>query len=301
MCCGVNFIGSQPIGTALPIQILFLMKLSSRIFLSLFACLFVCTPIQAQDLSKFFKNTTGAFVLYDLKNDRYLRHNPTRCRQRFSPYSTFKIPNSLIGLDTKVIADADYLIRWDQQIYPAQSGWIDPPFVYWKQDHTLRSAIKYSVVWYYRELAKRVGEQQMKKYVSAFSYGNQDISGGLSSPNLFEAFWLNSSLRISADEQIEFLKRFYTGKLPVAERSTNIVKDILVLEKTDRYTLSGKTGGGSLRNGKSLGWFVGYVETNGNVYFFATNIEGANYAAIRDRRIDLTKQILRELGYLPKQ
>src|SRR5689334_22331825 len=98
------------------------MKLSNRIFLSLFACLFVCMPVQAQDLSKFFKNTTGAFVLYDLKNNRYLRHNPARCRQRFSPYSTFKIPNSLIGLETKVIADADYLIRWDQQKYPGHSG-----------------------------------------------------------------------------------------------------------------------------------------------------------------------------------
>jgi beta-lactamase class D len=182
-----------------------------------------------------------------------------------------------------------------------QSNWTEAPFVHWKQDHTLRSAIKYSVVWYYRELAKRVGQERMKKYVSDFGYGNQDISGGINSPNLFEAFWLNSSLRISADEQIEFLKKFYAGKLPVAERSTNIVKDILVLEKTDQYTLSGKTGGGALPKGKSLGWFVGYVETKGNVYFFATNIEGANYAAIRDRRIELTKQILRELGHLPKQ
>jgi len=274
------------------------MKLRSIFLLTL--CIAACLQARAQDLSKFFKNTEGAFVLYDLKNDRYLRHNPARCRVRFSPFSTFKIPNSLIGLDTKVITDADYLIRWDRQKYPAQSGWTEAPFVYWKQDHTLRSAIKYSVVWYYRELARRVGEQQIKKYVTAFGYGNQDISGGINGPNLFEAFWLNSSLRISADEQIEFLKKFYTGRLPVAERSTNIVKDILVLEKTDRYTLSGKTGGGTLPNGKSLGWFVGYVETNGNVYFFATNIEGANYAAIRDRRIELTKQILNELGHLPK-
>jgi beta-lactamase class D len=263
-------------------------------------CLALCLPTQAQDLSKFFKNTKGAFVLYDLKNERYLRHNPARCRERFSPFSTFKIPNSLIGLDTNVITDADFLIRWEPQKYPMQSDWTVAPFVHWKQDQTLRSAIKYSVVWYYRELAKRVGQERMKKYVSDFEYGNQDISGGLNSPSLFEAFWLNSSLRISADEQIEFLKKFYAGKLPVAERSTNIVKDILVLEKTDRYTLSGKTGGGSLPNGKSLGWFVGYVETNGNVYFFATNIEGANYAAIRDRRIELTKEILKELGYLPE-
>jgi beta-lactamase class D len=139
----------------------------------------------------------------------------------------------------------------------------------------------------------------MQKYVADFKYGNQDVSGGLSSPNLFECFWLRSSLEISADEQIEFLKRFYSAQLPVSSRSLGIVKEILVLEKTPKYTLSGKTGGGALPNHKTLGWFVGYVETNGNVYFFATNIEGPSYEAIRDKRIELTKQILRSLDCLP--
>jgi beta-lactamase class D len=80
-----------------------------------------------------------------------------------------------------------------------------------------------------------------------------------------------------------------------------VVKDILVLEETPIYKLSGKTGGGSLVNGKALGWFVGYLERKDDVYFFATNIEGADFAAIRDKRIDLTRQILEESGYLPKQ
>jgi beta-lactamase class D len=203
----------------------------------------IITPGAAQDLSRFFKDTAGAFVFYDLKNDRYLRHNEERCRQRFSPFSTFKIPNSLIGLETKVLANAEQRLRWEPDKYPEASGWTEPPFVYWKQDQTLR---------------------------------------------------------FSADEQIEFLKRFYLGKLPVSARATTIVKDILVLEKTAGYTLSGKTGGGTLANGKALGWFAGYVETKGNVYFFAANIEGANYAAIRDRRVELTKQILAALGCLPQ-
>jgi beta-lactamase class D len=253
----------------------------------------------AQDLSPYFKKTPGAFVLYDLKGDRYIRYNEARCRQRFSPYSTFKIPNSLIGLETGVIRDADFVIAWDRQKYPPQDDWTSEPFSHWKQDHTLRSAIKYSVVWYYRELARMVGEQRMKSYVDGFGYGNRDISGGLSSPNMFEAFWLRSTLQISADEQVEFLKNFYAGRLPVSPRSTAIVKDILVLKETPAYKLSGKTGGGALGNGKTLGWFVGYLETGGNVYFFATNIEGPSYASIRDRRITLTEQILTKLGYLP--
>jgi len=245
----------------------------------------------AQDLSSFFKGVNGAFVLYDMNRNHYVRYNVERCRERFSPKSTFKIPNSLIGLETGVIKDADFVIQWNKQKYPP-ANWNEEPFVHWGKDHTLRSAIKYSVVWYYRELALRVGPQWMSKYVRAFNYGNADVSGRV------DDFWLNNTLKISADEQVEFLKAFYSGRLPVSKRSTDIVKDILVMEKTPAYTLSGKTGGGSIAEGVYIGWFVGYLETAGNVYFFATNIEGASYAEIRDKRIDLTKQILKALGYL---
>lgn len=250
--------------------------------------------VSAQDLSSFFKDTKGAFVLYDQRNDRYMRYNETRCRMRFSPKSTFKIPNSLIGLETGVIRDADFVIPWNRQKYPPQDNWDQFPFKHWGQDHALRSAIKYSVLWYYRELALHVGQQRMRKYVKALDYGNKDISGGI------DSFWLNGGLKISADEQVEFLKKFYAGRLPISQRSVEIVKDILVLEQTPQYKLSAKTGGGSLAEGKYIGWFVGYLETQGNVYFFATNIEGASYPEIRDKRIDVTKRILVELGLLPK-
>ena len=133
----------------------------------------------------------------------------------------------------------------------------------------------------------------MQKHVAAFNYGNKAISGGV------DNFWLNNSLKISADEQIDFLKAFYTGKLPVSKRSTDIVKDILVLEETPAYKLSGKTGGGPINEGTYIGWFVGCLETKGDVYFFALNIEGADFPSIRDQRVDLAKQILRRLGHLP--
>lgn len=255
--------------------------------------------VKSQDVSRFFEGIEGAFVLYDSKNNRYLRHNEARCKVRFTPASTYKIPNALIGLETGAVKDADTLIGWDKVKYPDQN-WTEAPFVHWKKDHTLATAMKYSVVWYFRELAMRVGEERMKSYLAKFDYGNQDISGGLASKQMFEAFWLNSSLKISADEQIEFLRKFYDGKLPVSKRSTDIVKQILVLEETPNYKLSGKTGGVGNLNGKAFGWFVGYVETKDNTYFYALNIDGADYAAIRDKRIDLTEQILTELGIMKK-
>ena len=250
--------------------------------------------VASPDLSAIFKDTVGCFVFYDLKQNRYTRYNEARCRERFSPKSTFKIPNSLIGVETGVIGDADFVIRWDKALYPDE-GWTAEPFVHWKRDHNLRSAFKYSVLWYYREIAKRVGAERMKEFVTKFDYGNRDTSGEL------ERFWLNDTLKISADEQIEFLKKLYAGKLPVSQRSIDIVKDIMVQESTPDYKLSAKTGGGPRAAGVVIGWYVGYVETRGGVYFFAMNIDGPNYLSIRDKRIEMTRRVLAQLGVLPKQ
>ncbi|HEX8336579.1 MAG TPA: penicillin-binding transpeptidase domain-containing protein [Pyrinomonadaceae bacterium] len=257
------------------------------------------TPAQADvtattrpDLASYFKPfAAGAFVLYDLRRDRYLRYNEARCRERFSPFSTFKIPNSLIGLDAGAIPDAEFVIKWDPKKYPAFDE-DTLPFSAWWQDQTLRTALRRSVVWYYRELALKVGEKRMKEYVDKLDYGNEDASGPL------DGFWLRSSLKISADEQVEFLKRLYKEELPVSKRSMRIVKEIATLEETPAYRLSGKTGGGPLGGGRFLGWFVGYLETKGDTYIFATEIEGPTYLSVRDERIAVTRRILAGLGHL---
>jgi beta-lactamase class D len=243
------------------------------------------------DLAAYFRRFPGTFVLYDLKNERYLRHDAARAARRVPPYSTFKIPNSLVGLETGVIADADFLIKWDAKKYP-RYGTVEP-FIHWWQDQTLRTAFRRSVLWYYQELATRVGAERMKAHVDRLGYGNRDTSGGLT------RFWLNSTLKISADEQVEFLKALYREELPVSKRALRVVKDIMTLEETPEYKLSAKTGGGPFGEGKALGWFVGYLETKGNVYFFATQIEGPNFLAVRDERIRLTREILKDLGHLP--
>ena len=247
------------------------------------------------DLSAHFKRFPGTFVLYDLKNDRYLRHDAARAARRFSPYSTFKIPNSLIGLETGVIKDADFRIKWDAKKYPRNRADTEP-FIHWWQDHTLRTAFRRSVLWYYQELATRVGAERMKALVTKLNYGNRDTSGTLT------RFWLgDGKLRISADEQVEFLKALYKEELPVSQRTQRVVKEVMVLEETPAYKLSAKTGGGPLGEDKALGWFVGYLETKGNVYFFATQIEGPDFLAIRDERIRVTKEILKDLGHMPQQ
>ena len=237
------------------------------------------------ELETYFQGYTGAFVLYDLTNNQYTRYNPERCAERFIPASTFKILNSLIGLESGVIPDENYVISWDGTEYPYPS---------WNQDHTLKTAIQNSVVWYYQELARQVGTEKMQQYVDAAGYGNQDISGKI------DTFWLEGGLRISADEQIEFLKRLYAGELPFSQRNMDIVKSILIQEKTDDYRLSGKTGSAQ-RVAPHTGWFVGYLETQGNVYFFATNIEstGPDGMANGETAKQINRTILQRLDLIP--
>jgi beta-lactamase class D len=237
------------------------------------------------ELAGYFQGLQGAFVLYDLDADRYIRYNPERCATRFLPASTFKILNSLIGLEAGVIADETYVIAWDGTPYDIPA---------WNQDHTLKSAIQNSVVWYYQELARRVGQERMQAYVDAAQYGNRDISGQI------DTFWLEGGLRISADEQVEFLKRLVQSDLPFSTRSVDIVKEILVLEDTGSYRLSGKTGSVQ-RVTPHVGWFVGYLETGGDVYFFALNYESANPDGLAsgEKAKEISRSILEGMGLVP--
>ena len=237
----------------------------------------------------------GTFVLYDAKAKRYIRYNAARARQEFLPLSTFKIPNSLIALETGVVADENQVFKWSGEKYEIDA---------WNKDLTFSEALQASCVPCYQQIARAAGERRMKEFLKKFKYGNRDISGGVN------RFWLDGGLRISANEEVEFLKRFYAGKLPVAKRSLETIKKMLILEKQTNYVLSGKTG---LQLGLStsgvpklsipvspkLGWFVGYLKKDGNVYLFALNIETAtapkNFAAAR---VEIAKKIFGRLGLL---
>ena len=236
------------------------------------------------DLDDLFGKVEGTFVLLELESGRILRHNPERAARRFGPCSTFKIPNSLIALEQGVAADEYHRIRWNQTKYPAK-GFFPKP---WQQDHSLETAIQYSVVWYYRELALAIGTDRMQRALARMDYGNRDISAGL------DRFWLDNSLQISADEQVVFLESFYTEKLGFSPRSTQIVKHILVLEHGADYRLSAKTGS----NGKGLGWLVGYVEKGGRTWVFALNGQWPAGEPVYGKRLPLAKSILTRLSVI---
>lgn len=226
----------------------------------------------------------GSFVLYDLGNDVYIRYNSYRCQKGFLPGSTFKIYNTLIGLETGVASGKNFVIKWDGEDRGIKS---------WNRDQTLETAFKNSVVWYYEELAGRIGPERMKTHLEAIPYGNCDISTEK------EPFWLEGDLRISQDEQVQLLKRLYLGDLPFSKQHVSLVKRLMFLEGTPEYTIRGKSGWVNFNRPKekNIGWFVGYVEQNNNVYIFATNIETDDRRNdFSAARYEITKKILLDLG-----
>ncbi len=244
------------------------------------------------NLKSYFGDFVGGFSVYDLKTDKYIQYNSAHCRSRFSPCSTFKIPNSLIGLETGVISDTGFIIKYDSLLHPKDSFHLaNEPFKYWYQDLSLKKAFKYSCVWYYQELARRVGQERMKKMVNELGYGNKDISSGL------DTFWLCGSIQISINEQIAFLKKLYQHNLKgFSDKNIDAVKSIMLYETTTDYKLYGKTGGGECWENKVIGWYVGFIETDSGTKIFAMNVIVNNFGDLKNNfRIELTKKILKEL------
>ena len=242
---------------------------------------------RAPDPARHLAGVTGTFVMLDAAANRYVRLNPARAAQRFPPCSTFKIPNTLIALQSGVAAEANHFVKYDPALKLEGQG----PNGAWGRDHTLRSAFANSVVWYYQEIARRVGDARMSAFLRQFDYGDRDMSGGL------DRFWLGT-LRISANEQVEFLRRLYEGRLGVSARTTSIAKGIMVADETPRWRLSGKTGACRAEGEDVSMWYVGYVEKKGNVYYFALQFGAREYGELFAQRVIKARAILTDLGVL---
>ncbi|MPR33350.1 class D beta-lactamase [Salmonirosea aquatica] len=227
----------------------------------------------------------GSFSLYDLKKKEYATTDKNDFIKATSPASTFKVPNTFIALEEKAVQDENEIIKWDGT--PKR-------LKIWEQDYDLKNAYKNSAFWFYQELAKRVGEAKYHTYLKKLDYGNQDISGGLTT------FWLGSSLKISPKGQLEFLQKLYAETLPFSQRTYRIGKEIMIEEKTEAYTLRAKTGWADTKP-EHVGWYVGYVETKDNVYFFATHLyqpDAQQHEDFGNQRKLITRKILSGLGVL---
>ncbi len=210
------------------------------------------------DLSAYFGTYDGTFVLYDEKQDTWYIHNPEHALLRFSPDSTYKIYDALFALEEGIITPEHSRMAWDGKRWPYEA---------WNADQTLQTAMSGSVTWYFQEIDQRLGMASADWYLHKIGYGNENTSGGSS-------YWLESSLKISAVEQTELLSKLYHNRFGFAPENIRSVKDSLFLSSSECGSFYGKTGTGRVDGQNVNGWFVGYVETSDNLYFFATNITG---------------------------
>ncbi|ADZ11543.1 Beta-lactamase class D [Riemerella anatipestifer RA-GD] len=224
----------------------------------------------------------GAILIYDVKNKTYYSNDFSWTKTGIIPASTFKIPNSNRALETGIIKNDSTIFKWNGE---------KRKFKNWEEDLTFKKAFQVSCVPCYQEIARKIGVKRMKRYLKKLNY-----RGMVFDTLTIDQFWLEGESKITQMQQIDFLERLYFSKLPISKRTERIMKDIMEIEKTESYTLNGKSGWG-MRNKGNNGWLVGYLETNKSVYFFATNIEKpeTNIDEFPIIRLNSTKEAFRKL------
>ena len=202
-------------------------------------------------------NVNGVILIYDSKKNKYYSNNFDEAKSSNLPASTFKISNSIIGLEAGILKNEKSVFKW---------GGERRAFAIWEKDLTLKEAFQRSCVPCYQELARKIGVERMNNYLQQLQFGKMEVNNAT-----IDNFWLTGNSKITPFEQIDFLKRLYNNKLPISKSSAQIVKNIMRIDSAEDYILSGKTGL-AVNNEKEVGWFVGYTEVKENVFYFATKI-----------------------------
>ena len=212
----------------------------------------------APEFSKYFAGKSGCFVLFSLQEHKIIaQYNYLGCEERLSPDSTFKIPLSLMAFDEQIITP-DSVFKWDGKIRSQTA---------WNRDQTPQTWLQNSTVWVSQELTPKLGMTKIKDYLKQINYGNQDFSGTPGKEDGLTTAWLNSSLKISGDEQLIFLTALVNNKLPFSEEAIRETKKNMFMETSaNGWKLYGKTG-----SDKDVGWFIGYIEKAGQTYIFVLN------------------------------
>ena len=219
--------------------------------------------------------------------------NPAGLHERHSPWSTFKIPHTLIALEAGVVKSIDERVEWDQAKYPAKPFWPET----WKQSQTLKTAFQRSAVWYYQALVPRIAPDEYKKWLAKFHYGNQTFTAGSNQ------FWLDGELKISPHEQMDFIVWLLKDRCGTKAHTFAALESIAFQETKNGSSLYAKTGAGPLdlnnNDGAFEGWYVGYVkDKNGKpITAFVTYMQAEDFSALQRYRKELSVKLLADLGF----
>lgn len=203
-------------------------------------------------------------VIKSVNSGKEIAFHPKYADEKLPPCSTFKIWNTALGSELGLIEKADEPFwKWDT---------VQRRFEAWNEDQTVRSAFQNSCVPAYQALARTIGKARMAEGLEKLGYPGRDISSGI------DVFWLPETGRktalITPREQVAMLEKLVRHQLGLSEKTEVLLKEIMETAKTERGAFYGKTGTGRLSGGEVLGWFVGYVESQGETYLFAATMKG---------------------------
>ena len=262
----------------------------NSLYLLILVLFFSCSPDnvkQDKSLKKYFdeNKANGCFALMDNGTGQFTIYNLSLYRDSsFLTASTFKIVNSLIGLQTGKISSDSMVIKWDG---------IKRSVDAWNKDLTMYEAFRVSAVPYYQEVARRIGKDTMQAWLDTLGYGTKKITSRI------DSFWLDNSLKITPDEELGLVKRLYFDQLPFYKYNQEIVKRAMLFENNSNYKLSYKTGWAFNEKGDNIGWMVGWIEENQHPYFFVLNIQSPDpHFDMTTIRMKLLKDILKHLGFM---
>jgi beta-lactamase class D len=247
-------------------------------------------------LKKYFDSThtTGCFGLFDNSQGQFTIYNLAAFKDSaYLPASTFKIVNSLIGIETGRIVNENMVIKWDgiTRFYP-----LGDTAVGWNRDLTMKEAFKASAAPYYQEAARRIGKDTMQRWLDTLGYGQRYKKFSIT--NNIDTFWLDNSLKITADEELGLVKKLYFDQLPFFKSTQQTVRNVMLQEDNANYKLSYKTGWGFKEDGSAVGWITGWIEENRHAYFFVLQLISADHHFdMRPARIGILKSILQEKGF----
>ncbi|EHQ76276.1 MULTISPECIES: beta-lactam sensor/signal transducer BlaR1 [Staphylococcus] len=238
---------------------------------------------QILDESKNFGSNSGSFVMYSMKKDKYYIYNEKESRKRYSPDSTYKIYLALFGLDRHIISDKNSRMSWNHNHYPFDS---------WNKDQDLNTAIQNSVNWYFERISNQLSKNYTSDQLKQLNYGNKNLGS-------YKAYWLEDSLKISNLEQVIVLKNMMEQNNHFSKKAKKQLSSSLLIRKNENYELYGKTGTGIVNGKYNNGWFVGYVITNHDKYYFSTHLSDEKASGENAKFIN--EKILKEMGVLNGQ
>lgn len=244
-------------------------------------------------LKKYFEENKvdGCFALMNNGTGKFTVYNLSRYRDSsYLPASTFKIINSLIGLQTGKITNDSMVIKWDSVVRRVAD---------WNKNLNMYNAFRVSAVNYYQEVARRIGKPEMERWLDTLKYGAKTDTERVVIRSAIDSFWLDNSIKITPDQQLGIVKKLYFDQLPFFKSYQEMVKRAMLFENNTNYRLGYKTGWGFRENGNAIGWLVGWIEENNHPYFFVLNIESSDKDFdMWTVRMKMLKDILKQMGFM---